>query len=1208
MKITALLCLVCFACVWGENINFTKWSQKEGSSVEKNGEIWKVEAKARHCGVDFNYDVKPEVRYAYSCELRGSGLVGVGILGSEGWTYAPNVQLSDEWTHVEKDYASSGKWHIFSVYNISNTTASFEIRNVCVQEEKELDLPTVDVPPVFLQATDYPGHNCRISEMDGAYEGKAVSGKQWYRLVELPVPLSGKPLYYYAHVFKSDDKVMNLFFSSHEQPVCKSVKYEAGKSWNWVRFPAMKASLAYPQVILSSSGNAETMLYADKFVVTTDAELSDEQLDAVQKKNAVLKVGKGTPEIDGKVDDLVWKAVPALSPFLLCNQKNFARQQSEARFCWDDTFFYASFKCRERALEPRENTLGAFKRDCNTPDSDEIYKDDAVELLLWRPETPETVYDICVNAKGTILDCVSKVSDPDLWGRRDRTWNSGCLVKTFVNSVDGDGYWSVEMAIPLEKIGGSIVGRNWKALVSRSEKAYTESSLFSYVPVGGIHIFKYLREIELAEESAGCALLSMPEFVPGSNKLVARIKSNQPMTLEAVIEANGKTQRFSRSFAVDEQANATLSFPLNVKDEFEFSWRLRSSAGMDTCMTSPKYGMSVVTSILSSKVEKGTLLVNGAAASKSVMLQQGLNMLCVKGKDAKVQLAANELEIPFPDVWQEEGGEYRLNLMNEITTVWPNWNAIGGVSVNRGGLQQLMFFPNGFKGFKLDDYTICVDVPEEMTLLGATGYYKKYPLEVGKAGKVSYDGKDYTRYEVKVKKTLEHKKLASHELLAFVFSVSEDFASDKAQIYYFARSRNSAMLELPNRLNVKILPKMAGGLWKRLHCQMCCSWLYTADDIELQRQIGYFLKKAGVTDWNVASGESTIRQYASINFQDWNFSCLEYLKANPDAAQIGKDGKASKLYVCASDMALNPKFAEFFRNGIVEWHEKRKCPQNIEYDYEYNVYEGISSCFCAQCLKHFADEYGIKDALDSHIIKEKYEKEWTVFTNRRLAQIVKVLVEAIHEKLPGVSFFMYSGYQSEMTKLKYGVDWALFDGVIDYAAAGYGRNVKELSDMYKALKSTPLITGAIVYPYDTNERSAPSYISAAELMRHLCDSTFGCLVYDLPPLDGRTFSSIAAVSSATARFEDVFANGKKRPELLVSNDLREEQYQIIEDEDGNLLFAVMNQTTAKLKCNPKIANAENYNCFNAISGEAVNGLACEVEPNDFALFQLKKKK
>ena len=78
--------------------------------------------------------------------------------------------------------------------------------------------------------------------------------------------------------------------------------------------------------------------------------------------------------------------------------------------------------------------------------------------------------------------------------------------------------------------------------------------------------------------------------------------------------------------------------------------------------------------------------------------------------------------------------------------------------------------------------------------------------------------------------------------------------------------------------------------------------------------------------------------------------------------------------------------------------------------------------------------------------------------------------------------------------------------------AGYGRTVKDLKDTQACFKKTKLVLGELIYPYNRELRTAPQALRAANLMRRCCDATKGCLVYEHPTLDGRSFLAFSEVS------------------------------------------------------------------------------------------------
>jgi hypothetical protein len=129
--------------------------------------------------------------------------------------------------------------------------------------------------------------------------------------------------------------------------------------------------------------------------------------------------------------------------------------------------------------------------------------------------------------------------------------------------------------------------------------------------------------------------------------------------------------------------------------------------------------------------------------------------------------------------------------------------------------------------------------------------------------------------------------------------------------------------------------------------------------------------------------------------------------------------------------------------------------------------------------------------------------------------------------------------------------------LVDYAICGYGRPEKELQETLAILGKTPLMTGAIVTPYDATSRAYPRQLTAAWLLRRAVDSTKGFLMYELSSMDGYSLSACAEVSHIMAKYEDFIRFGKRLAHSVpgwTATDI-----QVIEYKNKKVLF-LMNQS------------------------------------------------
>ena len=152
------------------------------------------------------------------------------------------------------------------------------------------------------------------------------------------------------------------------------------------------------------------------------------------------------PALDGRLDDACWQRAESVTGFLHLNSDRPAAYQSFGYVCYDDAHLYVGMKC----LMPK----GQKPRGEARPHDSRIWSDDIVEIMLDPGLTRSDYYQLAVNAYGATFDCSR------LYGgaQENDAWNGEWTAATHI----GDGYWSVEMAIPFHALGISPrVGSTW---------------------------------------------------------------------------------------------------------------------------------------------------------------------------------------------------------------------------------------------------------------------------------------------------------------------------------------------------------------------------------------------------------------------------------------------------------------------------------------------------------------------------------------------------------------------------------------------------------------------------------------------------------------------------------------------------------------------------------------------------------------------------
>lgn len=928
---------------------------------------------------------------------------------------------------------------------------------------------------------------------------------------------------------------------------------------------------------------------------------------------------KSPPQIDGILNDDCWKNTIEITPFILRNEDRFASEQSSVFICHDEKNLYAAFLFKESCLIPESNRAHEFKADTSKKDDPQIWNDDSAVLLIMPDmKNKNEVFDFFINGNGIINDAMCKA--PDYWGSRDVSWDSGAAVA----AKKDNGFWTVEISIPLEKIK-LTPGKTEAAgiVLARIEKSRAEVS--SWQPlVKGFHISESFGKIVPADKVPGIKISSLPEFQPGKNILKLNwkpISQNDSLRIYEQVRFDKSKPLISWKDATAAMENFASDFDLNKTGSFKYRWTYSNPSSMKTYFESPEYKLNVACSKIESNLKPANTqtFINGAPFKSSASLIKGKNVIAIKSEgnlsgnfsaegfvcnlDGTWKFSGEEVpgwqSADFDDsAWKNAAAEngilvkkgfFRKIILFQDSMTWPNWEK-EGIFINRGGLQQLICMPKGIKGKKLSDYKFIIEVPENFDIPAVTSYYNKYKITLTAPGSTIHDAVKYKKYSAAFENTMNyHEAPALHEYFIFGIRAPEKETVSNGDIYFYSEGANGNIVEIPQKIKLHLLPALNGKQAKKLTMQMWTGWLRTIPDKTLLSAFGSELVKMGVNEVGGIPHEK-LRQLMLINFKSWNIDCSGYLKEHPEHSLVNAEIKPnvnaiSSAYICPEAM-LNEKSAqEFLNSAIGKFMKKNNYPHNVNWDYEHDVFKSYISCFCPRCIEKFKKQFSINADLTASLIKEKYSPQWVKFMDQEMAELAGLFRKIVKKTSPESVFSVYSGYQSEYTKSHYGVDWKMLADKIDIAECGYGRSEKDLGETLDALGSTPLIVGEIVHPYDVKSREYPTYLKKATLMRRLCDGTGGVLFYDLASMDGKSFYSIAEVSRFAADNEDFLLGRKKADANVKVTGLSKEAYQMFEHK-GRQMLLVMNETSSEKSFKAELTNIKgNVNINEYYSGK-----------------------
>jgi len=217
-----------------------------------------------------------------------------------------------------------------------------------------------------------------------------------------------------------------------------------------------------------------------------------------------VKRASGAITVDGRLDEADWTACEPIK-LVGYNQGIVPKQETVARILWDDTCLYLSWYCRDTQVW---STL--------TTRDDTLYEQEVVEVFINPDGDRETYLELEVNPLGALWDGFIVTSGKRRYGIL--AWNSfklrrGVWIEGTVNDEsDRDGFWSVELAVPLEELDTAAhippqAGDRWRLNLYRidlPDRDKTKADYSAWSPVSGesYHDPDRFGEIVFSAESA----------------------------------------------------------------------------------------------------------------------------------------------------------------------------------------------------------------------------------------------------------------------------------------------------------------------------------------------------------------------------------------------------------------------------------------------------------------------------------------------------------------------------------------------------------------------------------------------------------------------------------------------------------------------------------------------------------------------------------
>ena len=172
---------------------------------------------------------------------------------------------------------------------------------------------------------------------------------------------------------------------------------------------------------------------------------------------------RGTPVVDGKLDDRCWASSPPISQFVVHTGAKLPCEQTRAWIAFDDQALVVAFHCPH----PQEAKLRALA----TEHDGDVWLDESVEVFLDPRHEHDDYFQICVNREGHTWDSHGT----------DTAWESGAEAAVHRDPAA----WSVEVKIPYDRLAIDLdVGQSWGINLVRNDRVHNETSTWS---LGGFH-------------------------------------------------------------------------------------------------------------------------------------------------------------------------------------------------------------------------------------------------------------------------------------------------------------------------------------------------------------------------------------------------------------------------------------------------------------------------------------------------------------------------------------------------------------------------------------------------------------------------------------------------------------------------------------------------------------------------------------------------
>ena len=353
-----------------------------------------------------------------------------------------------------------------------------------------------------------------------------------------------------------------------------------------------------------------------------------------------------------------------------------------------------------------------------------------------------------------------------------------------------------------------------------------------------------------------------------------------------------------------------------------------------------------------------------------------------------------------------------------------------------------------------------------------------------------------------------------------------------------------------------------------------CYYRSLFSEPRVHKAIAENMRRAGIR-WLYGTNESCTAQIAlaegvrlllSLPWKPYSIEpSPNFLLDHPGAAAISVSGAEEATFVCPTYiLTRGNKFVPALSLFIEDWMNLSK-PTEVNFDFEQAIVTPRPRfCFCARCVDAFRSFAKITDTLMPSQIVMTHRAAWVDFRCSQNVQLIKLVRDLVKSVEENTAFSVYSGYASDYTKERYGVDWSLVAPFVSMAFAGYNAKAEHIVATRKALGNTPLIGGEMYL--ETMSYSEPYPPPASDWANRLLHNVVtgggqGVIIWWLPVLDGEAWHGTARVVDIVSKWERFFLKGRLREGLVeIDGDVDERQVHVI-DLGCERLVLIYNRTT-----------------------------------------------